>query len=225
MDMSDYPIEARGLSKRYGDQVALDAVSLRLAPGTVTGLLGKNGAGKTTLMKCIVGLLQPTLGECRVLGERSTGLSPAVKTAIGYVPQEPIIYPWMRVAQAIAYQGAFYESWDDDLAAELLGEFDLEGQRRVGSLSVGQLQKLAILLAMASRPYVLLLDEPVAALDPESRRDFLRLLLDMVSEGDRTVLLSTHITSDVERVCSHVAMLKKGQLLRVDNLDDLRESV
>ncbi|MBN2450967.1 MAG: ABC transporter ATP-binding protein, partial [Lentisphaeria bacterium] len=159
------------------------------------------------------------------LGEASLDLSPGVKARIGYVPQEPELYPWMRVGQAIAYQGSFYPRWDEKLVAELLDRFELEPRKRVGALSVGQLQKLAILLALASGPEVLLLDEPVAALDPEGRRDFLRRLVEMVADGERTILLSTHITSDVERVCSHVAVLCRGSLLLHEDLDAFRDSL
>jgi ABC-2 type transport system ATP-binding protein len=225
MNPSASPVDVRHLAKSFGTRPALTDVSLTLAPGTVTGLLGRNGAGKTTLIKCLLGLLRPTAGSCSLLGEDSTDLSPAAKARVGYVPQEPLIYPWMRVRQGIAYQGAFYERWDNVLVEELLKTFALEPRQRIGALSVGQLQKLAILLALASRPDVLLLDEPVAALDPEGRRDFLRLLVDLVADGTRTVLLSTHITTDVERVCSHVAILKEGKLLQMTDLDELRASV
>jgi ABC-2 type transport system ATP-binding protein len=222
---SGQPVEMHNLSKSFGTRPALTDVTLALPPGTVTGLLGRNGAGKTTLIKCLLGLLRPNSGVSLVLGEPSGDLSPAVKARIGYVPQEPVIYPWMRVRQGIAYQGAFYETWDTPLTEELLQTFDLDPRQRIGALSVGQLQKLAILLALACRPQVLLLDEPVAALDPEGRRSFLRLLVDLVADGTRTVLLSTHITSDVERVCSHVAILKDGRLLQMTDLDELRGSV
>jgi len=225
MNAACQPVEVRHLSKSFGTKPALTDVTLSLAPGTVTGLLGRNGAGKTTLIKCLLGLLRPGAGESRVLGERSGDLSPGVKARIGYVPQEPVIYPWMRVRQGIAYQGAFYETWDVGLTEDLLKTFELDPRQRIGALSVGQLQKLAILLALACRPEVLLLDEPVAALDPEGRRHFLRVLLDLVADGTRTVLLSTHITSDVERVCSHVAILKDGKLLQMAEMDELRGSV
>jgi ABC-2 type transport system ATP-binding protein len=225
MNPTASPVDVRHLAKSFGTRPALTDVSLVLAPGTVTGLLGRNGAGKTTLIKCLLGLLRPTAGSSSLLGETSSDLSPAVKARVGYVPQEPVIYPWMRVRQGIAYQGAFYERWDHALANELLKTFGLDERQRIGALSVGQLQKLAILLALAPRPDVLLLDEPVAALDPEGRRDFLRLLVDLVADGTRTVLLSTHITTDVERVCSHVAILKEGKLLQMTDLDELRASV
>ncbi len=225
MNPAANPVDVRHLAKSFGVRPALTDVSLVLAPGTVTGLLGRNGAGKTTLIKCLLGLLRPTAGSSSLLGESSIDLSPAVKARLGYVPQEPVIYPWMRVRQGIAYQGAFYERWDHALANELLKTFGLDERQRIGALSVGQLQKLAILLALAPRPDVLLLDEPVAALDPEGRRDFLRLLVDLVADGTRTVLLSTHITSDVERVCSHVAILKEGKLLQMTDLDELRASI
>lgn len=225
MNPAANPVDVRHLAKSFGVRPALTDVSLVLAPGTVTGLLGRNGAGKTTLIKCLLGLLRPTAGSSSLLGENSIDLSPAVKARVGYVPQEPVIYPWMRVRQGIAYQGAFYEHWDHALVDELLKTFALDERQRIGALSVGQLQKLAILLALAPRPDVLLLDEPVAALDPEGRRDFLRLLVDLVADGTRTVLLSTHITTDVERVCSHVAILKEGKLLQMTDLDELRASI
>lgn len=220
-----FPVETRDLVKSYGDSTAIRGVNLKLAQGTVTGLLGKNGAGKTTLIKCILGLLRPSSGGATVLGADAVNLPPEIKARIGYVPQEPAIYPWMRVSQAIAYQGSFYPVWDQDLVDQLLQTFELGPRERVGTLSVGQLQKLAILLALASRPDILLLDEPVAALDPDGRRAFLRMLLDLVSDGGRTILLSTHITSDVERVCSHVAVLRNGELLHYCELDFLRETV
>jgi ABC-2 type transport system ATP-binding protein len=225
MSRASEPVAVHNLSKSFGGKAALTEVTLSLPPGTVTGLLGRNGAGKTTLIKCLLGLLRAGGGESWVLGEPSADLSPAVKARIGYVPQEPVIYPWMRVRQGIAYQGAFYPNWDTALVEDLLKTFDLDPRQRIGALSVGQLQKLAILLALAPCPDVLLLDEPVAALDPGGRRDFLRLLMDLVADGARTVLLSTHITTDVERVCSHVAILKEGRLLQMTELDDLRGSV
>lgn len=222
MEPNEPPVAVRALSKSFGGKQALRDVSFCLARGTITGLLGRNGAGKTTLIKCLLGLLRPSAGASMVLGEPSVDLSPAAKARIGYVPQEPVIYPWMRVRQGIAYESAFYEEWNARLVEELLEVFDLDPRQRIGTLSVGQLQKLAILLALAHRPEVLLLDEPVAALDPEGRREFLRMLLDLVADGTRTVLLSTHITSDVERACSHVAILKDGNLLQMCEMDDLR---
>lgn len=224
MSKSDYPLQIRDLGKTYGSTVALTDVTMTLAPGTVTGLLGRNGAGKTTLIKCVLGLLQSSKGGCWVFGEDSRDLPASIKSRIGYVPQEPDVYPWMRVSQVIAYQGSFYPHWEDRLAAQLLDTFRLPPKKRVGTLSVGQLQKLAILLALCNRPDLLILDEPVAALDPEARRDFLLMLIDLVADEAHTVLFSTHITSDVERVCSHIAVLKDGALLRHDDLDTLRDS-
>jgi len=225
MNSSVPPISIRGITKCFGGTAALSDVSLDVGRGEVLGLLGKNGAGKTTLIKCALGLLRPDAGESLIGGERAPDMSPCTKARLGYVAQEPAVYPWMKVAQAIAYHGAFYENWDADFAASLLQRLELDPTKRVGALSVGQHQKLAILLSLGPRPDILLLDEPVAALDPAARRDFLKMILDIVANGKRTVLLSTHITSDVERVCSHVSILRDGRVSFTGELDALKDEV
>jgi ABC-2 type transport system ATP-binding protein len=216
-------ISIQNVVKRFGSKEILRDVNLEIPAGTVVGLLGTNGSGKTTLMKCLVGLLRVHGGECRLLGESSWSLSAAAKARIGYVPQVVSFYPWMKIAELVKYTAAFYQNWNHDLAERMLREWNLSASDRVGTLSVGQLQKLSILTAVAHEPELLLLDEPAASLDPLARRQFLQLIIDMAEPGKRTVLFSTHITSDLERVADRVAILKTGRIAHFGSLEDLKE--
>lgn len=216
-------LELRGVSKSFGDKPVLKEVDLSLPEGSVLGLVGKNGAGKSTLLKCALGLQFPERGDIRILGESASKLSAASKERLGYVPQKIDFYPWMKIRQIAAYTGAFYPRWNRSLVQHLLESWELNPQERVGLLSVGQTQKLAIILALGHEPDLLVLDEPAASLDPIARRQFLETLLDMV--GERTVLLSTHITGDLERVADRVAVLKDGKIVYSNELDLLKDSV
>ncbi len=216
-------LELRGVSKRFKHKPVLNDVSLTLPAGSVLGLVGKNGAGKTTLLKCALGLHRPASGDVRILGEPAWQLSAAGKERLGYVPQEINLYPWMTIRQLTAYTGAFYPRWNQPLVERLVRDWDLNPEDRVGPLSVGQTQKLAIILALGHEPDLLVLDEPAASLDPLARRHFLQTLLDMV--GERTVLFSTHLTSDLERVADRVALLKDGTIAYSGELDALKDSV
>jgi ABC-2 type transport system ATP-binding protein len=189
----------------------------------VLGLLGTNGAGKTTLIKCALGLVRPQVGTAKLLGEDSWNLSAAAKMRIGYVPQVISLYPWMKVRHLVDYTSAFYPNWNRDLSARLVAQWTLPGEDRVGTLSVGQLQRLAIVLALGHEPELLILDEPAASLDPLARREFLQLIIDLAVPGQRTVLFSTHITSDLERVADRVAILKSGRIAWQGLLEELKE--
>jgi ABC-2 type transport system ATP-binding protein len=223
--MSEPIIQLRGLQKSYGRKAVLRGVDLALSPGMVMGLVGTNGEGKSTLIKCLLGLLKATGGETRILGEDPWNLSAASKEQIGYVPQEPALLPWMTVRQHLAYTAAFFRGWDANLAADLVAQWDLPWDERVGPLSLGQKQKVSIVLALAHRPKLLILDEPVASLDPVARRKFLESLTAATQDGERTILFSTHITSDLERIASHVAMLKGGRIAVCEELDQLKDRV
>jgi ABC-2 type transport system ATP-binding protein len=226
--MPEPVIDVRGLEKSYGrfrQKMVLKGVDLAVSPGTVMGLVGTNGEGKSTLIKCLLGLLKSTGGEMRIFGENPWNLSPTTKARIGYVPQEPALLPWMTVRQQLAYAAAFFPNWDAKFAAELVCQWDLPWDERVGPLSSGQKQKVAIVLALAHRPELLILDEPVASLDPVARRKFLESLMQATADGERTVLFSTHITSDLERIASHVAILKDGRIAVCEELDQLKDRV
>ncbi len=225
------PIEARFLLKTFDSKTVLCGVNLAIEPGTVLGLLGKNGSGKSTLIKCLLGLLQPTGGEALVFGEGAWDLSAATKARIGYVPQEAVAYPWMRVRQFIAYTGAFYPTWNQPLVDDLCRRWNLPLEDRAGVLSVGQLQTLGLVCALGHEPELLVLDEPVASLDPSARREFLRILIEIAGDDTatparpRTVLFSTHITSDLERIASRLALLKDGAIAFEGEADVLKERV
>ena len=223
---SDKPIlELRGVTKRFKEKTVLDQLDFAVPRGSVTGLLGKNGAGKTTLLKCALGLQTPQAGTITVLGEDSRSLSGAAKARLAYVPQEVSLYPWMKIRQVVAYTAAFYPRWNSSLIERLIKEWEINPEDKVGPLSTGQLQKLGILLALGHEPDLLILDEPVASLDPAARRQFLATLLEIAVTGDRTVLFSTHITSDLERVADRVAVLKDGRIVYNDELASLKDSV
>ena len=226
--MSDAIIHVRDLHKSYGRSATksvLNGVDLTVSPGMVLGLVGTNGEGKSTLIKCLLGLLRITSGEIRVFGEDPWNLSAASKARIGYVPQEPALLPWMTVRQHLAYAAAFFPTWDAAFAAGLVERWRLPANDRIGPLSLGQKQKVSIVLALAHRPKLLILDEPVASLDPVARRQFLESLMEAAESDGNTILFSTHITSDLERIASHLAMLKDGQIVLCDEHDDLKDRV
>ena len=223
--MTESVLEARGVTKRFKEKTVLDQLDFTLPRGSVTGLLGKNGSGKTTLLKCMLGLQTPQSGTITVLGEDSRQLSGAAKARLAYVPQEISLYPWMKVRQVIAYTAAFYPRWNSTLIERLIKDWEINPDDKVGPLSTGQLQKLGLLLALGHEPELLILDEPVASLDPSARRQFLATLLDIAMTGERTVLFSTHITSDLERVADRVAIMQSGRIVFDDELATLKDSV
>jgi ABC-2 type transport system ATP-binding protein len=223
--MSELIIEARNLSRWFGRAEVLKGVDLAIPRGMVVGLLGTNGCGKSTLIKCLLGLLRVTGGSARLFGEDPWSLSGAAKARLGYVPQDVRLYPWMTVNQVISYTAAFYPAWDFALTQDLVQRWDLPPDRSVGPLSPGQLQKLGLILALGHRPELLILDEPVAALDPIARREFLKSLLEVTQDERHTVLFSTHITSDLERVASHVALLKDGRVSLFEDLDTIKDRI
>lgn len=223
--MTESVLKMCGVTKRFKQKTVLDQLDFSVPRGSVTGLLGKNGAGKTTLLKCALGLQSPQVGTITVLGEDSRLLSGNAKARLAYVPQEVSLYPWMKIRQVVAYTAAFYPRWNTPLIERLIKEWEINPEDKVGPLSTGLLQKLGILLALGHEPELLVLDEPVASLDPAARRQFLATLLDIALDGERTVLFSTHITSDLERVADRVAILKEGRIVYDDELALLKESV
>ncbi|QSX33619.1 ABC transporter ATP-binding protein [Shewanella avicenniae] len=216
-------LELRNITKQFDGQTVLKGLSLTLYPGMVVGLLGTNGAGKSTLMRIALGIVTADSGDVRILDESPDRLSAKAKAAIGYVAQQPFGYEGFTVAQALNLHRSFYPEWDLALEQEWLQRFGLDGKTAVQKLSIGQRQSLALIMSMAYRPKLLLLDEPVASLDPLARRHFMADLFELALESGSAVLFSSHITSDLERVASHVALVKEGELLLMREIDELRE--
>ena len=217
------PLSASRLSKRFGSKCVLDGIDFQLPAGQVLGLIGRNGAGKSTLMRCLLGLIEQDGGECRVFGEPSQALGDAAKARLAYVPQQPNALGWLRTADMLAFVSRFYPHWDPSLADSLMRRWELDGKQRMDQLSPGERQRLALIRALAARPELLVLDEPAAALDPLARRDLLREIAMLASDSGATVLFSTHILSDLERVASHVAFLDRGRFLVEGELDGMKE--
>lgn len=220
---SDTVIRVQDLRKSFGANEVLYGVNLEIPAGAIVGLIGTNGSGKSTLIKCLLGLLRTTSGNAQIFGEDVWDLSAAAKSRLCYVPQEVKVYPWMRVKHVINYTAAFYPNWNNDWVKDLVERWELPKDALVSTLSGGQAQKLALVLGLGHRPELMILDEPVASLDPVGRREFLRSILELTAGHDRTVLFSTHITSDLERIASHVAILREGRIAYFNELDVLKD--
>ncbi len=203
-------LEASGLGKQYGRRWALRDCTLAIPAGRVVGLVGPNGAGKTTLLHLAVGLLVPTSGTIEVLGRRPTG--PAKRGPVGFVAQETPVYATLPVAGHLRIGAWLNSSWDGELARRRIEQLGLDPGQRAGSLSGGQRAQLALTLAIAKRPELLLLDEPVASLDPLARREFLQDLMQVVAEHGVSVVLSSHLIADLERVCDYLVVLVASQV-------------
>ena len=217
-------VHVNEVTRQFGAKTALDRVSLSIPAGTVLGLVGENGAGKTTLIKHILGLLRAESGNVRVFGFDPAEQPVPVLAQIGYLSEEPDLPGWMRVQELMRYVSAFYPTWDDGYASELLERFALNPRARIKTLSKGQRARAGLLVALAYRPRLLVLDEPSSGLDPIVRRDILAAIIRTVAEEGRTVLFSSHLLSEVERVCDRVAMLKSGRLVFHGELSDIKQS-
>ena len=210
-----------GYSRR---RPVLDGLGLAVRTGSITGLLGRNGAGKTTLIHIALGLRKTWGGKARLHGHDAWNAPPEVRRRVGFVPQRFLDFHWLTPSACIDLVAGFHHSWDAVLVAEMRDRWALP-DRRIGTLSPGMRQCVGILLAIGHRPDLLVLDEPVAALDPGARRDFLRAIGEMNALTRQTVLLSSHICSDVERICSDVAILHGGRIVLHGAIDDLKEDV
>ncbi|MCP4453597.1 MAG: ABC transporter ATP-binding protein [Planctomycetes bacterium] len=223
MSESKAIVEIRGLTKQFKKKTAIGAIDWDVMPNRIIGLLGANGAGKSTLIRHIIGLYLPTAGTCTIFGCDAARLGPEQLARIGYVHQEGDLLDWMTAGQLIRYVAAYYPQWNHDLEAEYIRDFEIDLKDRVGTLSPGQRQKLSILLAIGHEPELLILDEPASALDPLARSQFLDWLLQIIQHPGRTILISSHILSDVEKVIDHVTIMKGAHLVTDCSLDDLRE--
>jgi ABC-2 type transport system ATP-binding protein len=217
-------IEARGLTKRFGSILALDGLDLVVPRGSIFGLLGPNGAGKTTTIRILTGLARPTAGSASVVGLEVGLDKPELRRRLGYLDQDPRFYSWMKGRELLELIGRLHGLAGAELrtrVAETLARTGLSGaaERRIGGFSGGMRQRLGIAQALIHAPEILFLDEPVSSLDPEGRRDLLELIAGM--RGEATVVFSTHVLSDVERICDRVAILDRGRRVTEGPLEDL----
>ncbi len=225
MNDSTHPIEFCGLTHYYGDHCAIHELNLRVPRGSIFALLGRNGAGKSTALRCLLGLQEPTRGTTRVLGHDSHAMPPSLRNRIGFVSENHGLVGWMRVRHLIRFQAASFASFDANACREQVARLGISEKHRVSKLSRGQRAQLALALVIAQQPEVVVLDDPALGLDAVIRREFLETMIELIQEEGRTLLFTSHLLGDVERVCDHVAILDQG-VLRVDApLDVVKQRV
>ena len=218
------PVIVDSLTRRFGRNTALNAVSLQIERGQIFGLVGENGAGKTTLIKHILGLFRAQAGTVRVFGGDPASDPEGVLSRIGYLSENRDLPDWMRVRELMGFTQAFFPDWDVRYAEELRAMFDLDPKCKVKHLSRGQRAQMGLLLALAHRPDLLLLDEPSSGLDAVVRRDILSAIIRTVADEGRTVLFSSHLLDEVERVADHVAMINGGRLVASAPIEVIKAS-
>ncbi|HEY6224760.1 MAG TPA: ABC transporter ATP-binding protein [Gemmatimonadales bacterium] len=206
-------VEIRGLHYRAGKSFAIRNLDLTVPAGSIYGFLGPNGSGKTTTIRLILGLLRARGGTIRLLGEPIPARAASVLARVGFVPEQPHLDPTLTVRETLSFRAAFYPKWDRAWAEQLLQAFDLDATRPFGKLSKGQKGKVMMLLALAQRPEILVLDEPTDGLDPVVRRDMLSALIDYVSQHGATVFISSHLVHELERMCDWIGVMDNGRLV------------
>jgi ABC-2 type transport system ATP-binding protein len=215
-------VEIDGLSRRFGSTIALDDVSFKAETGRVHGLVGANGAGKTTLIKHVLGLLRPEKGVVRVFGLDPVRDPVAVLRRVGYLSEHRELPEWMRLAELLRYTQAYHPSWDPRYAEQLLEMFGLDPRRKFSDLSQGMRAQAGLVVAVAHRPDLLVLDEPSSGLDVVVRQDILDAIVRTVTEDGRTVIFSSHLLDEVERMCDHVTLMHEGKVAVQGSVDDIR---
>jgi ABC-2 type transport system ATP-binding protein len=215
-------ISVERLGKRFFRHVVLDDLSFAVLTGGVTGLIGENGVGKTTLIRILLGLIEPNQGRGRVLGLDSFTQGVAIRRRTGYVPDSFRLYGWMTTREILDFVGAFHPTWDAGLAETLRQQMDLPPRQKTATFSKGMKTRLLLVAAMAHRPDLLLLDEPLSGLDPIARRDVLRMLAEFAAEEGKTVLIASHQIEDIERLCDRVVLIHRGRALLDERIETLR---
>ena len=223
--MSDTALATRGLQRRFGRTPVITGLDLEVPKGVVYGFLGRNGAGKTTTIRMLLGILDPNAGTLVYDGREVRRARARERRGVGYVSQQQYFYPWMKVRNLGRFVGAFYPTWDKAWFAELLGRLSVDPAQRVGALSGGTRMKLALALAMAHRPPLLVLDEPTAGVDPVTRREILDLLRAAVDIHGHTVFFSTHHISEVEAIGDQVGILHAGRMFWQGPIGSLSQHV
>jgi ABC-2 type transport system ATP-binding protein len=218
-------ISTTGLTKYYGRRAVVDSLNLRVPEGSVYGLLGRNGSGKSTTLKMLLGTVRPDRGSAQLLGEEVASLAPATRARIAYIAEGHPFCRWMTVDEAVRFTRSFYPHWNNELLEQILDHFALPRRARIRRLSNGQRAQVSLALAVAPDPELLILDDPTLGLDTVVRRDFLESLIQIIQRQGRTILISSHILGDVERVADRIGILIDG-VLRVDcPTEHFKESV
>lgn len=220
-----FAVETQHLRYRAGKDFALSDVNLRVPAGSIYGFLGPNGAGKTTTIRLVLGLLRADGGSITVLGQSMPHSYVDVLARVGYVPDRPHVHPSLTVGESMDLHAAFHHQWDTRWAAELQQQFRLSADQRVGALSKGETGKLMMLLALAQKPDLLVLDEPTDGLDPVVRRDVLEALLSYVSDQDATVLISSHLVHELERICDWIGVMDRGRLVAELPMEEFKNGI
>jgi ABC-2 type transport system ATP-binding protein len=220
--MAEMVIRASGLTKRFGGLAAVDDLNLEVRQGEVYGFIGPNGAGKTTTIRMLLGLARASGGRVEVLGGDPFRDGHRLRHQIGYVSEDQVMYPYLTVGETMGFVRSMYPAWDQGLAGEIADVFRLSPKKRVGSLSKGMRNQLALVLALAPRPSLLVLDEPTGGLDPLARRDFLSTVMRTAVGPGQTVFMSSHILAEVERVVDRVGIIARGRLVAERTIDQLR---
>lgn len=218
-------VRTQHLTRYFGHRAVVRDLDFSMTRGSVVGLLGLNGAGKTTTIRMLMGLLEPTRGTCEVLGVDSRQLTPAVRCRIGYTVEGHFLYPWMRVRDCERFGRETHSAWDGTLFEQSVQRFGIDTDAKVSWLSRGQRAGVSLASTLAGNPELLILDDPALGLDPVSRRALNETIVDFSESGDRTVLLSSHLLDDVERVADRVALMVDGRLLVDSRLDEFRNHV
>ena len=221
----NYAIEFDGVSWRPGKDFALQELDLRVPRGSIYGFLGPNGSGKTSSIRLMMGMMKPSSGEIRMLDGRVPQDLAKVLAKVGYMPERPHVFDQLTVREAIDFHKSFYETWDAPWAAELQDRLELPSDRVIKRMSKGQAGKLLMLMALATRPQLLILDEPTDGLDPVVRRDIMTTVLDFVSESGATVFVSSHLVHELERICDWVGVVDDGKLVAELPINDFKNGI
>lgn len=224
--MTDIVLETNGLAKYFGDKCAVDHINLKIPKGCVCGFLGRNGAGKTTAIRMLMGLLKPTEGNCSILGCDCEDLTPAIRQRIGYVTEGHRLYKWMKIGELEKFQRAFFPNqWDSKLFNDMIEYFELSKKQKIKNLSNGQRAQVSLALTLAPNPELLIMDDPTLGLDVAIRREFLEGVIHLITRQGRTILFSSHILADVERVADRIVVIDKGSLKADCTLEKFRSAI
>jgi ABC-2 type transport system ATP-binding protein len=224
--MSEIVLETSGLTKYFKDKCVVDHLDLKIPKGCVCGFLGRNGAGKTTTIRMLIGLLKPTTGNCSVLGCDCQDLTQTIRQRVGYVTEGHRLYKWMKIGELEKFQRAFFPNqWDDKLFNDMIEYFELSKKQKIKHLSNGQRAQVSLALTLAPNPELLIMDDPTLGLDVAIRREFLEGVIHLITRQGRTILFSSHILADVERVADRIVVIDKGRLKADCTLEKFRSTI